>query len=342
MGRCPRSSGTSRRPEAAMRVFLTGGTGFIGGAVARQLRERGDDVVAIVRTPAKADALTAAGVQLVAGDLGDDDAITGGIVGCDAMVHAAAVYEVGIPAKARPAMYQANVEGTRNVLEAALAAGVSRAVYVSTVGIFGNTHGQIVDESYQHPRASYTSYYEETKLEAHDIAIELARRGLPVVIVQPGGVYGPGDPSALGENLAKVARGKLPLLPFPDLGMTMVHRDDVADGILLALDKGRLGESYVLAGDVVTVRDISERIASLAGRRGPVADMPTWAVRAIAPLGPVIGPMMGLPPNFRELISTSAGVTFWARADKARSELGFSPRPLEDGLTELVATMRNG
>ncbi|MFL6238966.1 MAG: NAD-dependent epimerase/dehydratase family protein [Actinomycetes bacterium] len=325
-----------------MRVFLTGGTGFIGGAVARQLRERGDDVVALVRTPAKAAVLSANGVELVAGDLGDVEVIRTGVNGCDAVIHAAAIYEVGVPKSKRSEMYDTNVEGTRRVLEAALTAGVTKAVYVSTVGIFGNTHGQIVDETYQHPRTSYTSYYEETKLEAHDIALELAGRGLPVVIVQPGGVYGPGDPSALGENLAKIARGKLPFLPFPDLGMTMVHRDDVAGGVVLALDKGRSGESYILTGDAVTVRDLSERIASLAGRRGPRGDMPTWMIRAVAPLGPVIGPMMGLPPNFHELISTSEGVTFWARADKARAELGFVPRSLEDGLTELVATMRDG
>jgi dihydroflavonol-4-reductase len=325
-----------------MRVFLTGGTGFIGGAVARKLRERGDDVVALVRTPGKATALSANGVELVAGDLADVDAIGKGMAGCDAVIHAAAIYEVGIPDSKRPEMYDANVEGTRRVLEAALSAGVSKAVYVSTVGIFGNTHGEIVDESFRHPRASYTSYYEETKLLAHDVALDLAQRGLPVVIVQPGGVYGPGDPSALGQNLAKVARGKLPFLPFPELGMTMVHRDDVADGILLALDKGRAGESYVLTGDAVTVRDLSERIAALAGRRGPIGEMPTWMVRAVAPLGPIIGPMMGLPPNFRELIATSDGVTFWARADKARAELGFSPRSLEDGLTEFVTTTRDG
>jgi nucleoside-diphosphate-sugar epimerase len=325
-----------------MRVFLTGATGFIGGALARQLRARGDDVVALVRTPAKADALAANGVQLVAGDLGDDAAIRSGMSGCDAVIHAAAIYEVGIPTSKHAEMYATNVEGTRRVLQAALDAGVSKAVYVSTVGIFGNTHGRIVDESYQHPRTSYTSYYEETKLAAHDIALELAGRGLPVVIVQPGGVYGPGDPSVLGQNLVRAARGKLPMLPFPDLGMTMVHRDDVAEGILAALDKGRPGESYVMTGDAVTVRDLVERVSALAGRRGPRADMPTWLIRVSAPLGPVLGPLMGLPPNFRELISTSDDVTFWARADKARAELGFAPRSLEDGLTELVATVRDG
>jgi dihydroflavonol-4-reductase len=124
--------------------------------------------------------------------------------------------------------------------------------------------------------------------------------------------------------------------------MTMVHRDDVADGILAALDKGRPGESYVLAGDPVTMRDLVERVASLSGRRAPWATMPTWLIRASAPLGGVLGPAMGFPPNFRELISTSDGVTFWARADKARGELGFVPRPLEEGLAELVASFRAG
>jgi nucleoside-diphosphate-sugar epimerase len=325
-----------------MRVFLTGGTGFIGSAVARRLRDRGDDVVALVRTPAKATALSVAGVELVPGDLSSEAPIAEALASCDAAVHAAAVYEVGIPSSAKPAMYAANVDGTRHVLEAALAAGVSKAVYVSTVGAFGNTHGQIVDETYRHPRTSYTSYYEETKVEAHDIALELAGRGLPVVIVQPGGVYGPGDTSVLGGNMERIARGTAPLLPFPDLGMTMVHRDDVAEGILEALDKGRPGEAYVLTGEAVRVRDLAERVSSIAGKRGPIATMPTWMIRAASPLGPVLGPIMGFPPNFRELISTSAGVTFWARADKARAELGFSPRPLEDGLVELVASLRDG
>src|SRR3954468_20227254 len=244
-----------------MRVFLTGGTGFIGGALARKLRDRGDDVVALVRTPAKATHLSLAGVELVPGDLSDEAAITEGMAGCDAVIHAAAIYEVGIPKSAKPEMYAANVDGTRRVLEAALAHGVSKVMYVSTVGAFGNTNGKIVDESYHHPKTSYTSYYEETKVEAHDIAVDLAKRGLPVVIVQPGGVYGPGDTSVLGKNMEQIARGKVPLLPFPDLGMTMVHRDDVADGILSALDKGRAGEAYVLTGDAVRVRDLAERVS---------------------------------------------------------------------------------
>lgn len=319
-----------------MRVFLTGGTGFIGGEVARRLRQRGDEVVALVRTPAKANDLRAAGCTLAAGDLSDADSIRRALEGCDAVVHAAAVYEVGIQAAARPAMYDANVEGTRRVLGAALEAGVDRAVYVSTCAVFGDTSGEVVDETYRHPRTAYTSYYEETKLLAHDVAVELAAAGLPLVIVQPGGVYGPGDPSTLGDSLDRLMRGRLPVLPFPDLGMTLVHRDDVADGILLAMDKGRVGESYVLGGEQLRVRDLAARAAAAAGRKPPRATLPTGVVRAAAPLGRVLGPILGLPSNFRELIATSDGVTFWARADKARDELGWSTRPLDDGLRELA------
>src|SRR5438045_3715287 len=131
-----------------MKVFATGGTGFIGGEVVRQLRERGDEVVCLARNPAKAARITELGCELVSGDLGDEGAIRKGMQGCDAVIHAAAVYEVGIPASQRPAMREANVGGTERVLGAALELTIPKVVYVSTVGIFGNTHGRIVDESY--------------------------------------------------------------------------------------------------------------------------------------------------------------------------------------------------
>ncbi len=177
-----------------MKVFVTGGTGFIGGEVVRQLRARGDEVVCLVRSPEKASKLKELGCELVSGDLGDAEALRAGMEGCDGLIHAAAMYEVGIPAKQHPAMYEANVRGSERVLQAALEAKVGKVVYVSTVGIFGNTHGKVVDESYEHPGKEFTSYYEETKLEGHRIAKRMmAEDGLPGVIVQPGGVYGPGD-----------------------------------------------------------------------------------------------------------------------------------------------------
>ncbi|MGN6276466.1 MAG: NAD-dependent epimerase/dehydratase family protein, partial [Solirubrobacterales bacterium] len=156
-----------------MKVFVTGGTGFIGGEVVRQLRDRGDEVICLVRNPGKGAKLRDRGCELVAGDLGDERAIRGGMEGCDAAIHAAAVYEVGIPASERTAMREANVGGTERVLSAALELKVPKVVYVSTVGVFGNTNGRIVDESYEHPADSFTSCYEQTKWEAHQVAKRL-------------------------------------------------------------------------------------------------------------------------------------------------------------------------
>ena len=137
-------------------------------------------------------------------------------------------------------MYEANVLGTERVLKAAKAAGTPKIVYVSTVAAFGNTHGEIVDESFQHPGKEFTSYYEQTKYEAHQVAKKLiADEALPCVIVQPGGVYGPDDHSAIGTQINSFLDGKMPLIAFPDLGMNMIHVEDVAAGILLALDKRR-------------------------------------------------------------------------------------------------------
>ncbi|HZK15444.1 MAG TPA: NAD-dependent epimerase/dehydratase family protein, partial [Solirubrobacterales bacterium] len=312
-----------------MKVFLTGGTGFIGGETARQLRARGDEVVCLVRTPEKAAALSALGCELVAGDLGDEAAIRRGIEGCDAAIHAAAMYEVGIPASKRPAMWEANVAGTERVLEVAREAEIGKVVYVSTVGIFGNTHRKVVDESYEHPGKEFTSYYEETKLEAHRVARRMIADGLPGVIVQPGGVYGPGDSSQVADLLEQFLDGKLPLLPFPELGICMTHVEDIAGGILLALDKGKVGETYVLSGPVTTMRDAIETVAGVSGRKAPRHAMPVGLMKAMTPIGPLVGKLMGQPPNLRELISSADGVTFWASHEKASRELGYAPRGME-------------
>jgi dihydroflavonol-4-reductase len=249
-----------------MRVFVTGGTGFIGGQVVRKLRARGDEVRALVRSPDKGQALADLGCELVSGALSNKDAIGAGMQGCEAAIHGAAVYEVGIPESEHRAMYEANVIGTENVLRAALEAKLPKVVYISTVGAFGNTKGQVVDESYEHPGTSFTSYYEETKLEAHRLAKRLiAEEGLPCVIVQPGGVYGPQDHSAIGQQMNQFLAGRMPLIAFPDLGFNMVHVDDVAAGVLLALDKGKPGEAYVLGGQITTMRELIQTLARVAG-----------------------------------------------------------------------------
>jgi nucleoside-diphosphate-sugar epimerase len=321
-----------------MKSFVTGGTGFIGGEVVRQLRARGDDVVCLVRSEGKGRKLAALGCELVVGDLGDEAAVRRGIEGCDAIVHAAAMYEVGIPAGQRPAMYEANVRGTERVLQAALEAKTPKVVYVSTVGAFGNTHGDVVDETYEHPGKEFTSYYEETKLEAHRIAKRMiAEQGLPCVIVQPGGVYGPGDTSQVADLLERFLAGKMPLLPFPELGICLTHVEDVAGGILLALDRAAPGETYVLSGPATTMRDAVETVAALTGRKAPKHAMPVGLMKAMTPVGPLVGRLMGQPPNLRELISSADGVTFWASHEKASRDLGYSPRGIEEGLRQTLA-----
>jgi dihydroflavonol-4-reductase len=320
-----------------MKVFVTGGTGFIGGHVVRRLRERGDDVVALVRSPEKAQGLADLGCQLVSGTLADRDAIRAGMAGCDAAIHGAAVYEVGIPESEHRAMYEANVVGTENVLRAALDAKVGKAVYISTVAAFGNTRGEVVDEGYEHPGASFTSYYEQTKVEAHRAAKQLIGEGLPCVIVQPGGVYGPRDHSSIGQQMNQFLAGRMPLIAFPDLGLNMVYVEDVADGVLLALDRGEVGESYVLGGEITTMRGVIEALAKVAGKRAPKRALPTPLMKAMTPVGGLVGKVMGQPPNLRELISSADGVTFWARHDRAMSELGYSPRGLEQGLRDMLA-----
>jgi dihydroflavonol-4-reductase len=321
-----------------MRAFVTGGTGFIGGHVVKQLRARGDEVVALVRSPDKGGALKDIGCELVAGDLSASDAIRAGMEGCDAVFHLGAVYEVGIPKSQRPAMLDANVGGTERVLDAASDAGVPRIVYVSSCVVFGNTRGEIVDENYRRS-GDYTSYYEETKFLAHEIAEDRIANGAPIIIVQPGGVYGPNDHSEFGNLIEQTATGKLPAKVFPDTGTMLCHVEDIAAGILLAFDKGQVGEAYILSADQTTLGELIDTIAGIAGRKPPRFTMPTAVLKVSAPLGPVIGPLLGFPKNLGELIKSSDGVTFWATDAKSRRELGFSPRPLDEGLRETVASI---
>jgi dihydroflavonol-4-reductase len=322
-----------------VRVFVTGGTGFIGGHVVKKLRERGDDVTALVRSRDKGRELERDGATLYEGDLSDADALKRGMEGHDAVIHGAAIYKVGIPKSQHEQLFDTNVRGTERALDAAIAAGVPRIVYISTVNVFGNTDHGVVDESYRRDPASnpFLSVYDETKWKAHQVALERIAEGAPIVIVQPGGVYGPGDHSELGNLIDQTRKGKLFALPFADTGINFVHVDDVASGVLLALDGGEIGEAYVLGGEISTFRGLVEKVAEIEGRKPPGRDMPTGVLKAVAPAGPVIGKIMGFPPNFRELISASDGVTYWAKDDKARQRLGYSPRDLNTGLRQTLA-----
>lgn len=285
-----------------MKAFVTGATGFLGGRLTTALRARGDEVVALDRTTTP---------------LSDRNALRKAMQGCDAVFHLAAVYKVGIPANDRAAMDETNVRGTQNVLDAAV--DVPRVVHVSTVNAFGNTHGKVVDETYERdPADGFVSAYDRTKYEAHQIA-----RGRDnVTTAMPGAVYGPGDHSEIGKQLERARRGTLRFKALADVGLTVVHVDDVGAGLLLVHDRGRIGESYVLGGEITTLGEMIDRVAPKPVR----VTMPTPLLRLAIPAGPLIGKLMGTGPNLRELIAASAGVTYWATDEKARRELGYEPR----------------
>jgi nucleoside-diphosphate-sugar epimerase len=308
-----------------VKVFITGATGFVTGQVARRLIDRGDTVRALVRDPSRA---RLAGAELIQGDLGNEEALRVGSSGVDAVIHGAAMYEIGLSKRQRAAMLDANVRGTAHVLSAAKAAHVGRVVYISTIAVFGNTRGQIVDETFQRTDPTFTSYYEETKVRAHEIADEFVKEGLPIVIVQPGQVYGPRDHSGFGALLSSFAKGRLPLLPFPELGLNLTYVDDVAGGIVLALDKGQPARSYVMGGEIVRAADAFAKLGTVVGRGAPRWHVP-YAVLEAAALA---------RPQLREVITSAKGVTFWAKDDRARRELGYAPRTLEAGLRETYAS----
>ena len=326
-----------------MKIFMTGATGFIGGATARHLVEQGHQLTCLVRDRSKAGSLGELGCELVDGDLSSRPRLAEQMKGHDALLHNAALYEVGIPKDRIPALRKANVEGTVNTLEAALEAGIPRVLYVSTCAVFGNTHGEIATEDFRRPDLDspggleFTSVYEETKYEAHQIARNLIEtRNLPCVIAQPGGVYGPNDHSELGSTIHQFLDGKLPMVPFPEFGTGLTHVEDIAAGLALILDKGEIGESYILNEGDFTMRQILEEVGGIADRKVPKRAMPTVVLKALRPVGPLVGKIMGQPPNLAELIASTDGVTFWADGTKAKTELGWHPREVRTGLRQTL------
>lgn len=233
-------------------------------------------------------------------------------------------------------MYEANVSGTGRVLDAAADAGVPRIVHVSTVNVFGNTRGEVVDETYRRPPGGYLSYYDETKVLAHRAVEQRIVKGAPIVIAMPGGTFGPGDHSEIGTMIEQTRTGMLRMRLFPEMGFNLGYVDDIAAGVVLCHDKGRLGEAYVLGGQIARMGELVDLVARLCGRKPPRVTMPEWMMRLAIPAGPLVGRLMGYPPNLREIITAAAGVTYWATDAKARTELGYDPRDLETGLRQIL------
>jgi nucleoside-diphosphate-sugar epimerase len=227
-----------------------------------------------------------------------------------------------------------NVEGTRNVLEVANELAVPRIVYTSTLAVNSDTRGLIVDETYTH-NGPWLSEYDRTKWLAHyEVAEPMIRNGLPLVIVQPGMIYGPGDTGAMHRIFIQYLRGLWPIAPR-QTAFCWGHVEDMARGHLLAMDRGRQGETYIIAGPAHTLIDAFETAERITGIRAPRVRPGPAFFRTMAPLIAAIEDYLPLPEAFRsESVRISAGATYLGRSDKARRELGFAPRSLEQGFRD--------
>jgi len=318
-----------------MRIFVTGATGFIGGRLVRQLRRAGHQVVALVRDPSRAAGLDA---EIRRGDVTDRASVRDSMAGCDAVFHLAAWYEVGTRDRSRAV--QINVEGTRHVLETMRDLGIAKGVYTSSLAVNGDTGGRLVDESFRQG-GPWLSLYDETKWRAHyEVAEPLVRAGLPLVIVQPGLVYGPGDRSIVARTLTQYLRGKLPATPR-DTSYCWAHVEDVARGHLLALDKGTAGQSYMICGPPIGFVEVFVLAESVCGVPAPRYHPGPATMRFAAGLMRVVGALVPLPPtSHAESLRVMAGVSYIGDDTKARRVLGFTTRPLEQGLRETLLDLR--
>ncbi len=318
-----------------MRYAITGATGFVGGALARQLRATGHEVRALVRDPARATALSSLGVELVPGDLDDAAALDRLCDGVDGLFHVAGWYKLG---QRDPSVgTRVNVEGTRNTLAAAQRNSVPRVVYTSTLAVNSDTHGEVYDETHRHT-GDFVSHYDRTKAEAHHVAEEFAAAGLPVVIVAPGLVYGPGDTAQSGALIEQVVRGKRPQVPAGG-GVCWAHVDDIAAGHVLAMEKGAPGESYMLAGPRATLAEGLRQLASIAGTKGPVV-VPNGVIRAVAAVAGAVGKVVPVPADFSAETMRASLATYYGSPAKAERELGWKARSLDTGLRQTAGALR--
>jgi len=309
-----------------MKFFLTGATGFLGGVLARQLRALGHDVNAVIRSPEKANELKTLGVTLFKGDVTEKESMQEAMQGTDGIFHVAGWYKIG--AKDKRQGEKVNVQGTRNVLELMQELRIPKGVYTSTLAINSDTHGELKNESYRFT-GRHLSEYDRTKAVGHEIAAEYIAMGLPLVIVMPGGIYGPGDTSSLRRTMIDYLRGQLTMLPS-NAGITWAHVEDIAQGHILAMEKGVPGETYIIAGEPATYQQAFQLASHITGKPAPRI-VPYQILKLMSYL---VKPFDAFMPEIytSEALRVVAGPTYWGDNSKAKRFLGYNPRPLTEGL----------
>jgi hopanoid-associated sugar epimerase len=316
-------------------VLLTGGSGFVGSAIARALLGAGYRVRALVRPSSPRNNLAGLDLEMVDGDICDTAAVRKAMRGAQRVAHAAADYRLWTRDPA--ALVRANVEGTRTVMEAALAEGVPRVVYTSSVATLRPRHdGGAASEADTEDEAGAIGAYKRSKVAAERVVEAIARRGLAVVIVNPSTPIGPRDikPTPTGRVIVEAARGRMPA--FVDTGMNLVHVDDVAAGHVAALERGKPGERYILGGDDVPLREMLAEIAALTGRRPPRFQLPRAPLFPLATAAEAIAAVTGREPLLtRDALRMSRHRMFFT-SEKAMRELGYRPRPHAAGLRDAV------
>lgn len=319
-----------------MKVLVTGANGFTGSHLLKALERRGDAVVGLVRKSSNLKRLSGCNVQLVYGDITDRDALKTAMTGVDWVFHTAAYVELGLVDA--PAMERVNVEGTRAVMEVAQATDVKKVVYCSTIGVFGDTQGRVVDETFQREQADFSSAYDRTKYEAQQIVDRFAAQGLPVVSILPSGIFGADDPH-FGPVIQQFLKGKLKLWAGGERITGIVHVDDLVTAMILAAEQGKPGEHYIISAGDLTTREMFAILSQETGVPVP-NEAPKPLVRLAGNLLDPIGRLFKWqPPLSRERVHYVYDRCVRVDATKARTELGWQPRSVSQTLKEIVQLM---
>jgi dihydroflavonol-4-reductase len=316
-------------------TLVTGATGFIGWHVARRVLARGAKVRALVRPASKVRELD---VEVVTGDLRDPESLRRAVAGCGVVFHVAADYRLW--AKEPSELYRSNVEGTQNVLTAAREAGVERVVYTSTVGCIGIPDDRPGDEDVMVSLQNMTGAYKRSKFQAEQVALSFAQDGFPVVIVNPTAPIGDHDfkPTPTGKIVVDFLKGAMPA--FVDTGLNLVDVQDTAEGHVLACERGRIGERYILGCENLTLRQILARLAAVSGGLAPRWRIP-HAVAYMAGLASTgWANLTGHEPRVPLDAVKMARKKVFVSLDKAKRELGFNPEPIDGALKRAVDWFR--